>query len=264
MGWKILGRAEKALIIKKIKDAKTAVFFLDYDGTLTPIRKKPHYARIKKETRDLLKRLSGRKGTRVFILSGRSISDIKSLLRLNTIYYIGNHGIELKGPRGYSYIYPPAVAAIPAVQRCYRALRKKIKFKGIALENKKYTLSLHYRGAFQKDVPLIKKIFRNTIKGLKDASEIRVTSGKKVLEVRPNIDWDKGKILSKVLKQDARKKELPVCIGDDRTDEDAFRALKKKGVSVVVSKHRKKTLAHYRLESPEKVVMFLKSVLQET
>jgi len=85
-----------------------------------------------------------------------------------------------------------------------------------------------------------------------------IQKGKKVFEIRPDIKWDKGEIVKWVLKRKSSKKYLPICIGDDTTDEDAFRAIGKKGITILVSRKPKKTYAQYRLNSPKEVLSFLK------
>ena len=100
MGGKIFRRTEKD-IVKKIKRAKGIIFFLDYDGTLTPIRKKPSLARIEKDTKALLKKLQAEPWAEIFIISGRSLKNVKNLIGLKSIHYIGNHGMELDGQYGY-------------------------------------------------------------------------------------------------------------------------------------------------------------------
>lgn len=257
MGRKILRRAEK----DKIKSAKKIVFFLDYDGTLTPIRKTPGLAKISKSTKNILKKLSRKPWSKVFIISGRSLKDVRSLINLGSLYYIGNHGMELRGP-GLSYINPSAKKFKSFIQKSCQILKKKVHLRGIILENKIYTLSVHYRLLRKSKVQGFKKSFFEIIKTLKKTNSIKITEGKKVLEVRPDINWDKGKSVSWVLKRIKPKNFLPVCIGDDRTDEDAFRALGKKGISILVSRIHRKTKAGYRLKSPKDTAKFLEFILK--
>jgi len=256
MGRKILRRIRKDLT-SKIRQYKKTSFFLDYDGTLTPIKEKPQQAKIDKEAKALLKEISKKDWTEVFILSGRGLQDVKRQLGIKTITYIGNHGMEAEGP-GFKFIHKPALRSRPAIQRCYRLLKKNLRFKGTALENKKYTLSFHYRGADNAKKPLIKRLFWNTIsKVIRTGGDIVITTGKEVLEVRPNINWNKGSIVKWLLAKKHLKGSLPICIGDDKTDEDAFKALGKKGISILVCPRKRKTHAKYRLDSPDEVIELL-------
>ena len=255
MGGKILRRAEKD-ISGKINRAKKIIFFLDYDGTLVPIQKKPSLARLDKNTRELLKRLSKKSWAKVFIISGRSLKDIKNLVGLKALYYIGNHGIELEGP-GIRYINPKARRLRRAIQKSYIALKKNLRVKGALIENKTYTLSLHYRLVSPARIPGLVKIFNETVKNIKKSKKVKITEGKKVFEIRPDAKWDKGAMTCWILKKKSLKKYLPICIGDDKTDEDAFRILRNRGITILVSRKKKKTAAQYRLKSPKEVVRFL-------
>ncbi|MGB2705872.1 MAG: trehalose-phosphatase, partial [Candidatus Omnitrophota bacterium] len=120
------------------------------------------------------------------------------------------------------------------------------------------TLSVHYRLVRPGRVAALRKIFNGTVRDLRKKRSIKITEGKKVLEVRPNIKWNKGKIVKRILKRFSSKDTLAVCIGDDKTDEDAFRALGKRGVNILVSRKRRKTFAQYRLKSPKEVIKLLK------
>jgi len=240
---------------------KSLVLFLDYDGTLTPIREKPSLAKIKKSTRALLKKLASKRNLKIFIISGRSLKDVKSLIRVKGLCYIGNHGIEFEGP-GFRYTHPGAKKLKSTVQKCYKLFRTNLKFKGILVENKIYTLSVHYRLVRDEEARALKSEFWRIIKNLRERKKIKVTEGKKVLELRPNIKWDKGRIVKYVLKHLPASSPDVICIGDDRTDEDAFRALGKRGISILVSRKPRKTAASYRMRSPKDVFKFLKFILK--
>ncbi len=259
MGSKIPGRIKKALE-EKIKKSEKIIFFLDYDGTITPIRKKPQFARIGKRARGVLKELSEKKWAEIFILTGRSIRDVRKLAGLRTINCIGNHGIEIEG-KNISYKYAPALKMVPVINKIHAILKRKIRQKGTVLENKTYTLSLHYRASDKKDIPSIKKSFMHVTAPFIERGYIKVTKGKKVLEVRPDINWNKGLGLLWVLSKKTGKKYLPICIGDDITDEDAFSALGKKGITIFVSNSKRKTKARYRLKDPGEVLSFLKWIM---
>ena len=269
MGGKISGRTKKALA-GKIRAAEKIAFFLDYDGTLAPIRKKPDLAKITRSSKSLLKKLSRKKWAEIFILSGRRLRDVKAMVGVKSLFYIGNHGMEMNGP-GLDFIHPKAKVFRPLIKKCRKEMQKAISAcmgnpKGVILENKHFTLSLHYRTADTKKIPLIKKVFWDTIRGLRGKGKINITRGKKVLEVRPRIKWDKGESVKWILKsplfpKTKTKKILPLCIGDDMTDEDAFRALGKQGASILVSRKKRKTAARYRLSSPGEVTKFLNWIL---
>ncbi len=257
MGRKISGRIKEDLK-RKIKNAKKIIFFLDYDGTLTPIRKIPSLARIGKKSKNLLEELSKRPTFKVFIISGRSLKDVKNLIGVKSVYYIGNHGIELAGP-GLKYVNKNAKKLRAVIRKSYNELTRCVKLKGVIVENKTYTLSVHYRLLRLSRVAAFIKKFSRITEDLKKNKKISITEGKKVFEVRPAVKWDKGEIVKWILKKN--KKCLPICIGDDITDEDAFRALGKRGINILVSVRSRKTNARYRLRSPGEVAGFLEWIL---
>ena len=261
MGGKILRRIKKDLIKKK-NHSDGVFFFLDYDGTLTELKNKPSLAKLDKDVRVILKTLAGLSRVKVFIISGRSLADVKKLVKIPTLNYIGNHGIELKGPR-LNYINPPANSARPIIKKALSLLKKNVKYKGVIIEDKTYTLSVHYRLAATSKQSIIRKDILKNIKNFVFGGKIRVSEGKKVIEIRPNVKWDKGRIINWVLQKTKLASILTVCIGDDKTDEDAFRAVGKKGMTIVVSEKPRKSLAQYRLKSPLEVKKFLKWCINE-
>jgi len=261
MGRQISGRIEKDLIGRLVR-AKKIIFFLDYDGTLTPIRKKPGLAKISKSAKATLEKLARQKWAEIFIISGRTLKDVRNLVGIKSISYSGNHGIELKGPI-LQFTHPTACQTKPYIQRSYKLIRKNVKIKGMILENKFYTLSVHYRLVAKSYVATLRMIVENAIRDLRKDRNIKITEGKKVIEVRPNIEWHKGKIVEWILRKTKVKKALPIYIGDDITDEDAFRSLGKNGITVLVSKRKKKTGAKYILNSPSDVLDFIKFVIRE-
>ncbi|MCQ9207447.1 MAG: trehalose-phosphatase [Omnitrophica bacterium] len=261
MGRKIPGRIKKDLRAR-VKKAKKILFFLDYDGTLTPIRKRPELARVKRDVKNLLRTISRKRWAEVFIISGRALRDIKRLVGINSLSYSGNHGIEFEGPR-LKYTNPAAKALRGEIQNSFRILKNKFNSKKIIVENKIYTLSIHYRLLAPANVPALKKAFKDATKELSKNKKIKITHGKKVIELRPNISWNKGSIVKYILKKRKIKKSLPIYIGDDITDEDAFRALGKKGISILVARNGRRTAARYKLDSPGAVARFLEFVMRE-
>lgn len=237
------------------------VLFLDYDGTLTPIVKKPSLAVLSKSRRASLKKISKRLLTAV--ISGRMLSDLKKRVGITGIYFAGNHGFEIQGPK-ISLTHPKALLAKPLIRRIKLKLQKNLKgVKGIIVEDKILTLSLHYRMAQAKDLKSIKKIFSETTKPFLKSKKIRITYGKKVFEVRPNIPWNKGHAVLWFLRKLGKgKKLLPIYIGDDRTDEDAFLALKNRGITIRVGRSAK-THAEYYVKDVDAVYRFILQLSQK-
>jgi len=247
---------------KKIDKAHFVLFFLDYDGTLCPIRKTPAKAIPAKKIRELLKKLSLKKWAKVYIVSGRTLGNIKQLINLRSVSYVGNHGFELDDPR-LVFINKKAENSRRGIAEIYKKLKKTISIKEAIIENKFYTLSIHYRLVKKKLVEKLKKQFYNIAAPYKRCGKISITHGKKVLEVRPNLVWNKGSMVKWILKRLGLKNALIIYIGDDKTDEDAFRALRqKKAITALVSKKHKQTAAKFCLNTPSEVFVFLKEIIQ--
>jgi len=235
---------------KKIIERKKKVLLLfDYDGTLTPIVSKPSQATLNKETKRLLTDLSKTEKFTVGIVSGRRLIDVRNLVKIKGIYYAGNHGLEIKGAN-IQFLHPSCIRSKAYITKVRKALQEKLGYiKGVIIEDKGLSLSLHYRLVNQKNIIKIKNVFRKiTIPYLKK-KKIKISKGKKVLEVRPPVNWDKGRAVKLIEKLTQRSaSSVTVYIGDDRTDEDAFRVLKKKGFSVFVGNSKSRSCAKYYLK----------------
>jgi trehalose-phosphatase len=234
--------------------------FLDYDGTLTPIVKRPALAVLSKSRRKALAGLAQNPHIAVAVISGRMLSDLKRRVGLKGIYYAGNHGFEIEGPK-VKLTHPKALRAKPLLRKIKSELRRQLgDIKGIIIEDKILTLSLHYRLVPAKDFKRIEKQFPKIVGPYRKTKKVRVTHGKKVFEIRPNIAWDKGKAVLWFLKKVAKKtKAIPIYIGDDVTDEDAFKALKKKGVTIRVGRS-KKSAAQKFIRDVDAVYNFIESL----
>ncbi len=234
--------------------------FLDYDGTLTPIVKRPELAVLSKKRRSVLKRLNKSSQVKIAIVSGRKLSDVKKLIGLDNLLYAGNHGFEIKGP-GVNVVHPQAKKIKPVLKKISALLKKRLKnIKGTIIENKGLSLSLHYRLVKPKDLKKLELLFKKTVAPFK--KQTKITYGKKIFEVRPKINWHKGKAVLFLLKKLVKSKKItPVYIGDDLTDEDAFKALHKKGLTIRVGKS-KGSQAKKFLKDVNAVYQFLENMLQ--
>lgn len=246
---------------------KFIYLFLDYDGTLSPIAQTPANAGIPDRTKDLLVKLSKIPDCKIAIISGRALNDISKRVDLKNVIYVGNHGFEIKGPK---------IKFKSPISRRYRRTLKEIKakleknlssFKGVFIEDKEFCLIVHYRLADKKDIPSIEAEFYASIFLYELRNNIQIRIGKMALEVRPPISWDKGKVVLWLLgrrlftMRDKGMKVLPIYIGDDTTDEDAFQALKDKGLTIFVGKP-KHTKARFYLKDTDEVAAFLTEVLK--
>jgi len=250
--------------IESIIKNKPLFLLLDYDGTLTPIRKTPGQANILSRTKSLLKDISKNKKIKLAIISGRSLIDIESKVGLSNIIYSGNHGLEISGPKIKFKMFVPKESR-KTIEEISRQLKKEFSsINGVIIEDKGFGVALHFRQVYKRQIPAVKAIFNKITGPYLSGNKIMIKPGKMVFDVRPAISWDKGKAVSMLLKLKKRlwgkKTILPVYIGDDITDEDAFSALKSKGITVFVGKN-KKTNAKYYLNNTGEVLKFLRFIL---
>jgi len=243
---------------------KYIMLFLDYDGTLTSIAKTPGKAVISHETKILLSLLSQKKNCRVAIISGRTLADIKKMVGIKNIIYSGNHGFQIEGPKiKYEMAVPLGYKKI--LERIKIQLKEKLSgIKGVFVEDKKLSLALHFRLADRQQVPLVKTVFHESVILYLVRNKIKIRPGKKILEVIPPVHWDKGKIVLWLLaRQEAlsrSEKIIPIYIGDDTTDEDAFKALKNRGLTVFVGRVDS-SQAKYYVKNIKEVHELLKYIL---
>ncbi len=246
--------------IRKNIGKKFIMLCLDYDGTLTPIVDTPHRAILRKETRELLHRLSRISNFKLVIISGRALRDVRRMVNLDRITYIGNHGLEIED-KGSEFKEQTFSKLKTVIEKIKKILNERLReIKGVFVEDKGLSLSLHYRLADRKDLTKIKNTFDEVTQPYLTKNRIKISSGKKVFEVRPPLDWDKGKAVRWLLKKQRSflKREIfPVYIGDDLTDEDAFFILRDKGLTVFVGRVQP-SHAEYYLRDCEDVFRFLK------
>lgn len=225
------------------------LLFLDFDGTLAPIVEHHDDAAISEETRTLVKKLSLK--FPVAVVSGRGLADVRKRVNLPNLFYAGSHGFEISGPDGFSKDNEEAVKVLPVFDKLEPILRERLKdVSGVDYERKKFTLAVHYR---QVPAEQEEKVHTSIADVLKEYPEVIKADGKKVIEIRPAIDWHKGKAVE-FLKDVLSEQENPfsVYVGDDVTDEDAFEYVKN-GWGILVGEHGRETYADYSLENIEEV-----------
>jgi len=234
---------------------KRIAVFLDYDGTLTPIVETPNQAVMQEDMRAAVIELS--RHCPVGIISGRDLEDVRDKVRIDSIVYAGSHGFDIAGPSGLQVEHQVGMEFLPVLDKAEAELSRELgSIEGILVEWKKFAIAVHYRLAEPGSVERIEQIVDEVVARHPD---IRKAYGKKIFELQPNTDWHKGKALLSLLgtlKLDGGN-VLPFYIGDDVTDEDAFRALKGRGIGIVVWDEPYETAASYSLKNPEEVREFL-------
>ncbi len=231
------------------------VIFLDYDGTLTPIVPRPEDAHLPPDMHTALADLARR--CPVAIVSGRDLKDVQTRVDLTSLYYAGSHGFEIAGPEGLHDIYEPARAFLDALDDAESMLQIRLSdCAGVQLERKHFTIAIHYRHVQETKVSTVLDMVSSVQQAF---PTLRQTGGKKVLELRPQLEWDKGTALYWLLDVMGMKRDtvLPVYIGDDVTDEDAFSAIQQQGVGILVADEPRQTAARYQLPNTQAVHDFL-------
>ena len=229
------------------------IFLLDFDGTLAPLASAPCRTRLPERIRVLLRRLRARPRVTVAVLSGRPLSYVRSSVGLPSLYYGGNHGLEISGP-GVSFRHPGATSAGALMQSLAGRLRTDLRSApGAIVENKGPTLSVHYRRVTGARLSGFKRSLRS-LRRRTSALPLRWSAGHKVWEVLPRVAWNKGAAALYLIRR--LRHPYPIAVGDDRTDEDLFAALKGKGLSIRVGRKRS-SRADYYLSGQGQVAEFL-------
>jgi trehalose 6-phosphate phosphatase len=250
-----------------IESAAHVLLLSDYDGTLTPIVSRPDEAVLSPDVRDKLRALAVKPDFSVGIISGRSLSEVKTLVGVAGVYYAGNHGFEIEGP-GLRFIHPVASATRPEIEDVLRQLSAGLSgIAGVIIEYKGLSLSVHYRLVKKSDEETVARIFHRVTSPWLHDGKIRVSAGKKVWEVRPPVDWHKGKAVATIVREMRASlgggQVLTVYLGDDATDEDAFRVIHRpQGWSIYVGGDNPSSNADYFLNSTAEVVTFLSRLLE--
>ena len=216
---------------------KKLSLMLDYDGTLTPIVGRPQDAALSFKMKELLRSLAARYP--LAVITGRGLDDIKTLVGLRSITYAANHGLEVSSsnliPAPFTMVFDPGRGTTDELKRLSAELEALgAACRGAVVEDKGATLSVHYRlvdsSVLEGFLGDVKAVLRAPQKnGL-----VRVTEGKKVIEVRPMVSWDKGSVVKWLIDRQGFASTFPVYMGDDATDFDAFSALRGVGLSVFV------------------------------
>jgi trehalose-phosphatase len=221
--------------------------FLDYDGTLTPIVERPEDAVLAPEMRERIRRLAER--CLVALVSGRDVGFVVEQVALDSASSFS----EVTGSMWWSR--PAASCSRTGSGSSKRSSarsrlprprspRRCRRITGARIERKKYAIAVHYRQVAEEEVAAVEAAVDEV---LARHAELRKTGGKKVFELRPDIDWDKGRALLWVLEALGMDGDTyaPVYIGDDLTDEDAFAVLRGNGLGIAVGSEDRLTLAGF-------------------
>jgi trehalose 6-phosphate phosphatase len=246
-------------------EARRLVLFFDYDGTLTPIVRRPEDATLSDAMRSLLRELATH--VTVGIVSGRDLDDVRSMVALDELYYAGSHGFDVRGPGELRMQHEEARDRLPELDAAEAELRDRLEsLNGVRVERKGFAVAVHYREADEADVAKVETAVDDAI----DRHDgLRKKGGKKIFELQPDVPWDKGRAVRWLLEQLelTGPDVLPVYVGDDETDEDAFEILSGDGeghgdgVGIRVGSPDEPTSADYHLRDPGQLERLARELL---
>lgn len=234
---------------------RTPLLVLDYDGTLSPIVSDPKDAVLPEGIKKELDQLS--RIIQVAVISGRDRKDVEEKVGLDHLIYAGSHGLDMAGPGGLDIPEQVSGEIMDSLQKAAENLERKLgHVKGCLVESKKFAIAVHFRNVADEEVEIVKTAVSEELEKHK---KLKKGTGKKILELKPAMDWHKGRAINWLFDALDLKKEsaIPLFIGDDITDEDAFSSIYGEGIGILVGTHGEKTSASYALEDTEEVRRFL-------
>lgn len=231
--------------------------FLDFDGTLSPIVDDPAAAQPAAGVRVTLARLVER--CAVAVISGRDVADVGERVAVDHIWYAGSHGFDIAGPDGERHQYERALDVVPALDAAEEAVRERLRdIAGVQVERKRFSLSVHFRSVEPDDVPAVTAAVDDVGS---EHHDLRMTEGRRLFELGPNLEWDKGAALTWLLEHvEPSGTAFPIYAGDDETDEDALRVVRGIGLGIVVRSEERgaeATSAHVAVDGPDQLCELL-------
>lgn len=231
----------------------------DFDGTLAPIVPNPLDAKAVRGARAILAGLAALPSVEVAIISGRALDDVRSRIGLPELNYVGNHGLELQGRVLEGMTLPRSAPAQGELETALERIRTAVgDVEGLYVEDKTLTASIHFRNVPES---LHAQIDDAVEAALADLPDLAANHGRMIWEIRPRVGWDKGTALRRMLEHLDLPEEAGIYIGDDTTDEDAFRAIPR-GLTFYAGR-RKETAARWLVDSPLDTVQLLEWICRE-
>ena len=254
-------RSDGGALAERIAGRRVAVF-LDYDGTLTPIVDRPEDAVISERTREVVRELARR--CPVCVVSGRDRAVVQELMGVDDLVVAGSHGFDIWSPEGGAIERREGDEFTGLLGEVTDRMRTLVApVKGALVEPKKTSVAVHYRLVDERERPRIQAIVKSEVGAHSGA--LRLMEGKMVYEIQPRLEWDKGRAVLYLLEALGLDGDdvVPLYVGDDVTDEDAFRALSGRGIGVLVADPAdaevagRGTAADFTLRDTDEVERFL-------
>jgi trehalose-phosphatase len=244
-----------------LASGRSLLLMTDFDGTLTPIVDDPGEAWLSDVMRGHLRSLARAQRSRVTIISGRGLDDLRSRVCLSEVTYAGCHGLEVAGP-DFSFTHPEAEGQVEVLREIARTLLERAPLlDGMLVEPKRFAVAVHYRHLSPDSRRQLEDELARAI--LQDGARLKIFHGTKVVEILPAAGWHKGTCALWILEQTRREFGSAVgalYLGDDWTDELAFEALVGKALTVRVGSDQRASKAEYRMEAVEEVEVLLRTL----
>lgn len=245
---------QQGSIVDRLKGRPVA-FFLDYDGTLTPIAERPEDAILSDAVRKVVRRLAC--FCPVAIVSGRDRMVVEHLVDIKELTYVGSHGFDIAGKPGSGIRREVGLEYLPTLNEAEVVLRERLRnVSGALIERKKFSISVHFRLVTSSLVTLVEDVVDAV---LEYHPMLRKAGGKAVFELRPDLNWDKGSAVLWLLDTLRLNDAFAIHIGDDLTDETVFHAIVNRGAGIIVGHEGRHTAARFGLRDPGEVEQFLDS-----
>jgi trehalose-phosphatase len=249
--------------LEQILNAEKLRLFLDYDGTLADFAPTPDEVYPDQELIHLLQRIKNKPNIQAAVISGRRLSHIQKLIPLTGIWLAGTYGIELFDPTGKHIFRLEHKRIRPTLEMIKPQWQAIVKSQPeLFLEDKAWSLALHAKNVDPSTADIVLQQAKNIIKENDVSNEdFRILGGHKFIEIAPRLA-NKGLTIDYLLNHNPLDGSLPIFIGDDDKDEEAFEAiLNNNGLAIKVCNQPCTTKAQLRIENPNKVRQFLTSLL---
>ena len=252
---------DERLFVQRLAGRRVAVF-LDYDGVLTPIVDRPEDALISKGMRDTVRALADR--CPVCVVSGRDRQVVQELMGIDDVVVAGSHGFDIWSPSEGAIAHDAGSGFEELISNVTDRMRAALgSIPGVVVEPKRASVAVHYRLVNSQEHARIGAVVDTLL--TERPEQLKLTPGKMVYELQPKIDWDKGRAVLYLLETLGLDTPdvVPLYLGDDITDEDAFGALRGRGVGIIVGHAAdpevagRATAADFVLASTSEVEQFL-------